>query len=202
MADNKPQPLIIAVDHIPPYITINKDTGEITGSCAMKVRSLIDQSFEFKIVPWKRAFRELVTGEVDIIPCADKNPERVAQGIHFFGPVVSYKTLLVSHKSKAVTVDNFRQFRGVFLRGDDEPQTYEIKSFQSVGSVKAIFKTLLSERADYSIMPELMAIQSPLISQLNTTPLISKQAYMLLSPQAAKKINTQALQQKIIDTRL
>lgn len=190
-------PLLVAVDHIPPYITVNKNTGEVSGLCFDRLRELISRPVMVRSMPWKRAFRALETGQVDVIPCADKNSARQLRGMKFVGPVLDYHLLLVHRTGVDITLENYRDYSAAFFNGDDEPLQRGIKQYTKASSVESLLKMLIAARADYTILPEKMFLQSERAGQLESLIMESRQAYMVLGPTAINQLDLEAIQKRI-----
>lgn len=190
-------PLLIAVDHIPPYLSVNKSTGEVSGLCFERLRELISRPVLVRSMPWKRAFRALEAGQVDIIPCADKSAARESRGMTFVGPVLNYRLLLVHRPSLDITSENYRNYRPAFFNGDDEPSRRGIVEYSRASSVVSLLKMLVAARADYTILPEKIFTQSEQAKELRGVLLEERKAYMVLGPTAVNQLNVENIQAKI-----
>lgn len=187
--------VIFGNDNKPPknYLKKNKPKG-ILIEIMKYLDSELSQSFQYKLYPWKRAYRNALGCKGGIIGLS-KNDARIR--LYDYSDVMYYDTLLlVVLKGKEFKYNKIHDLRGKkvgYLRGASFGEEFEkgknsVFSFQEDGSAKQRLLKLLFKRIDVALIGPGLAGFNMIVKQ-DKRLLKNKDKFVILSKPFRKDPN-------------
>ncbi|MCP4913218.1 MAG: transporter substrate-binding domain-containing protein [Oligoflexia bacterium] len=152
---------------IKPYSYLN-DKNEVKGKCPDLAKTLFHDT-KFKIrdiyLPWKRTLLNAKKGDVDLIICISKSPDR-EKYLHFSEPMGHFGYYLVTNKNipklnlkDKELIKKLLPYRIVMNSGSNvgDPalqKLVERKNTVFVKSTSVILEMIAKNRGDYAILPK------------------------------------------------